>query len=470
MTITSSRLLTRRLIAVAAVTTLAALALPASAVTNGSVGTSPAPDIPHLATSGTDGTVEQVRQLRPCGGDMYAVGLFSSVARKAVYTRNNAFSFDEKTGAITDWDPDVNGEVNSIAFSADCSTAYLGGHFTHVNGASGPATKNIVAVSTKTGAIEPGFAHKAAGKVDTLIRVGTHLLAGGSFTTINGSSQAYLVSLNPSTGLDDHYLTLTIAGHYEYTDASGTPSAPNGTRVYNFAISPDRTRLLAMGDFTSVAGQVRRQIFMIDLGAGSGTLDAWYSHEFDRHCGVHHPFYVQDASWAPDLTKIFVATTGYKPASGPGFNTHDPRGGLCDAVAAFPASSTTGKAHHLWINYTGCDSLFSTAADANTVYFGGHERYGSNPSGCDTYLSPGATRVSAPGMGAVSQSDGRLYTTSDPTVGKYIRGRGLGADDMLVTKQGLWIASDNAQNSNGCGRTSTGAISHGHSGICLLPY
>ena len=111
MTITSSRPRTRRLIAVAAVTTLAALALPASAATSGPVGTSPAPDIPRLATKGTDGTVEQVRQLRHCGGDMYAVGLFSSVARQATYTRNNVFSFDEKTGAITKWDPDVNGQV-----------------------------------------------------------------------------------------------------------------------------------------------------------------------------------------------------------------------------------------------------------------------------------------------------------------------------------------------------------------------
>jgi hypothetical protein len=469
MTITSSRLLTRRLIAVAAVTTLAALALPASAATNGPVGTSPAPDIPRLATKGTDGTVEQVRQLRHCGGDMYAVGLFSSIARQATYTRNNAFSFDEKTGAITKWDPDINGQVNSIAFSADCSTAYLGGQFTRVNGASGPTAKNIVAVSTKTGAIEPGFAHKAQGKVDTLIRVGTHLVAGGSFTTINGSSQAYLVSLNPSTGLDDHYLTLAIAGHYEYTDAAGTPSAPNGTRVFNFAISPDRTRLLAMGDFTSVAGQVRRQIFMIDLGSASGTLDTWYSREFDRHCAVKHPYYLEDASWSPDLSKIFVVSTGYKPAGGPGFDPHSPRGGLCDSVAAFPATSTTGLAHHLWINYTGCDSLYSTAADATTVYIGGHERYGSNPSGCDNFLAHGATRITAPGMGGLTL-DGRFRTSSDPMVGRYMRGRGLGADDMLLTTAGLWIASDNAQNTNGCGQTSTGAMSHGHSGICMLPY
>jgi len=27
------------------------------------------------------------------------------------------------------------------------------------------------------------------------------------------------------------------------------------------------------------------------------------------------------------------------------------------------------------VNYTGCDSLYSAAADASAAYFGGHERY-----------------------------------------------------------------------------------------------
>ena len=46
----------------------------------------------------------------------------------------------------------------------------------------------------------------------------------------------------------------------------------------------------------------------------------------------------------------------------------------------------------------------------------------------------------------------------------YERSRGNGADDMLVTSAGLWIASDNFGNSQTCGFTS------GLSGICFLPY
>jgi hypothetical protein len=44
------------------------------------------------------------------------------------------------------------------------------------------------------------------------------------------------------------------------------------------------------------------------------------------------------------------------------------------------------------------------------------------------------------------------------------RGRGLGADDMEVTAAGLWIASDNFDNTNQCAGRS------GHAGICFLPY
>ena len=43
------------------------------------------------------------------------------------------------------------------------------------------------------------------------------------------------------------------------------------------------------------------------------------------------------------------------------------------------------------------------------------------------------------------------------------RSRGFGADDMILTGAGLWIASDNYENAQYCGGVP------GHSGICFLP-
>jgi len=59
---------------------------------------------------------------------------------------------------------------------------------------------------------------------------------------------------------------------------------------------------------------------------------------------------------------------------------------------------------------------------------------------------------------------GQLLTDSTGATGLYSRGRGLGADDMLVTPAGLWIASDNDAGTDTCGGIS------GLAGICFLPY
>jgi hypothetical protein len=416
-------------------------AIPAQAAT-GPVSSTPASGTPQLNTTGT---TEQVRQLAQCGGTMYAVGSFTSIKRfSTVYARNNAFSFGAVSPfKVTAWNPNVNGVVNSVAFSADCSVAYLGGQFTAVGGT---AVKNIAAVSTSTGAVITTFAHSASGQVETLLRVGSHLLTGGYFTAINGSSaNPYFTSLNTTTGKDDGFLHLAISGNYQFPGVSS-----NATRVFNQQLSHGGTLDLVEGDFTSVGGQPRQQIFMLNVSGGTATVTPWTSAEFNGSCATVEPYYVQAASWSPDDSRIYIATTGYHPYNEP--TGSFPRTGLCDAAAAFPA--TQASVSHLWINYTGCDSLFATAADASTVYIGGHERWASNPSGCD-FAGPGA--IAAPGMAGLSPATGAL--TFNPT-----RDRGLGADDMLLTSAGLWIASDNLDGSSRCGGV------YGFAGICFLPY
>jgi hypothetical protein len=416
-------------------------AIPAQAAT-GPVSSTPASGTPQLNTTGT---TEQVRQLAQCGSTMYAVGSFTSIKRfSTVYARNNAFSFGAVSPfKVTAWNPNVNGVVNSVAFSADCSVAYLGGQFTAVGGT---AVKNIAAVSTSTGAVITTFAHSASGQVETLLRVGSHLLTGGYFTAINGSSaNPYFTSLNTTTGKDDGFLHLAISGNYQFPGVSS-----NATRVFNQQLSHGGTLDLVEGDFTSVGGQPRQQIFMLNVSGGTATVTPWTSAEFNGSCATVEPYYVQAASWSPDDSRIYIATTGYHPYNEP--TGSFPRTGLCDAAAAFPA--TQASVSHLWINYTGCDSLFATAADASTVYIGGHERWASNPSGCD-FAGPGA--IAAPGMAGLSPATGAL--TFNPT-----RDRGLGADDMLLTSAGLWIASDNLDGSSRCGGV------YGFAGICFLPY
>jgi hypothetical protein len=413
-----------------------------------SVSTTPARGTPQLAATGT---TEQIRQLVQCGQTMYAVGSFTLIRRfSTTYARNNIFSFSaDAPYKVTTWNPDVNGVVNTIAFNGtNCATAYIGGKFTMVHGTR---AANIAAISTSTGAVRATFAHSANGQVETLVSRNGHLLVGGYFTSINGiGADKYMASLNPATGKDDGFIRLSISGNYQYCNPAGTKCArSNNTRVYNQQISHGGTLDLVEGDFTSVGGRPRQQIFMLDLSGPTATVTSWTSSAFDQHCGFSEPFYVRAATWSPHDSTVYIATTGFHPFD---WNGSFPLTGLCDVAAAFPASEAQVSAR--WINYTGCDSLYSTAADSTTAYFGGHERWSQNANGCNE-AGPGA--ISAPGMEGLSPGTGLL--TFNPT-----RDRGLGADDMLVTTAGLWIASDNFQGSNVCGGVG------GHAGICLLPY
>jgi hypothetical protein len=449
-------------VAVAAALSLAGLAgtSVAAAPPAGPVSATPVTNTPHFPASTS--TTEQIRQIAQCGNTMYAVGTFTSIRREGnAYTRSNVFSFSATSPyTVSSWAPSVNGTVNTIAFNgSNCGDAYIGGQFTSVNGT---AVKNIAEVDTTTGNVVTAFGHSAGGQVETLLGVGGHILAGGYYTSINGSTaDPYMTSLNPATGKDDGFVNLNISGNYQFPGVSS-----NGTRVFNQALSHGGTLDLVMGDFTSVGGLPRQQIFMLNLATSPATVTAWTSPEWDGsqgeatpsnptngypyECATVEPFYIQAAAWSPDDSTIYIGTTGYHPNGWPVGATL--RNGLCDAGAAFPATQTSVL--HEWVNYTGCDSLYAAAADASTAYFGGHERWSSNPNDCDG-AGPGA--VAAPGMEGLSATTGLL--TFNPT-----RDRGLGADDMLVTSAGLWIASDNLDGSQMCGGVQNLA------GLCLLPY
>jgi hypothetical protein len=402
-------------------------AAPAVAATQGaSVSSAPASFTPYLASQNGN-----VAMMTRCGSTMYAVGRFSSIASPSQHavTRNNAFSFSATSGALTSWNPNVNGTVNSITLSADCSTAYLGGRFSSVGGT---AAKDIVAVSTATSAVIPTFGHNASGQVSTVLLVGSHLLVGGYFTSINSSSRGYLVSLNPTTGQNDGYLNLAVSGTLPM----------DSTHIYKFELSHAGTRLLASGVFTSVGEQTRQQIFMIDLGASAGTLDNWYSPLFNGVCTTTERFFVKGFNWSPDDSTVYVATTGYRGAT------------LCDAAAAF-SSQPDSDQDLLWINKTGCDSLYATVADDSNVYVGGHERWANNPKGCDA-AGPGA--VSRSGIGDIDPTTA-LATSWNPT-----RSRGHGIDDLYLDSEGdLWVSSDNGANQ------FTQCAHHYHPGICMFP-
>jgi len=454
-------------------TTVTALVAAGLVLTPGSalaaVSSSP-PPTPQLGTSGTDGTVEVVRQIVQCGNIMYAVGRFTQVKNPSsatLITRNNAFAFSATAPhVITAFNPNVNGRVDTVVCGTDGSVL-LGGTFSTAGGA---ANRNLAKVNATTGVSMP-FSFHPGGRVTHMEvvkdRAGvTHLLVGGYFA-------GYLDSRDPVSGADDGYGTPVITGNYN--DPDWSPAA-HATRIYNMTVSPRPNNqdipggpaVLMTGVFNNVGGQAHEQIFRLNLTAGAATVSAWTPNELFQHCFTSQPFYAQDAAWSPDGTKIFTATTGYKPHSTQAGST--PRTGPCDAVIAYPAteeafgSRTNGDplapGNHLWINYVNCDSLYSVAADATTVFTAGHQRYVSKlagPSiGCDDNTGTNPDLVSQPGLAEFDPGTGNHQPGPS-------RGRGVGAEDLLRTSAGLWIASDNQANTNSC------AGVFNRMGICFLP-
>lgn len=419
---------------------LAAVALVAAGAT---VSSTPVATTPYLVNTGTTPVTTMIRQ---CGTQMWAVGSFTTIGSPAhaTVTRNNVVAFDMATGVIAPVDPNVNGRVNTITFSPDCSSAYIGGIFTSV-GAT--AVKNIAKIDTTTGVVDPAFAHTAPGQVSALLDVGGHLLAGGYFKTINGSTgstASYLTSLNPATGKTD--------GYANNLGISGT-LPKDTTHIYKMWANPTSDRVAIDGVFTSVLGAARRQTFILDLGTSAvsgeicapGTtkqfcLDPWHAPVLDEACtSSTEQFYAKALAWSPDPAGAFlyIASTGFRGAT------------LCDSVAKFSSSPSPTQAP-IWINKTGGDSLYSVVATDTDVYVAGHERWLNNPNGLNTC---GAGCVSRPGVGDVDAVSG-LATPWDPT-----RSRGHGAGDLFLDSTGdLWISSDAPLGSK-CGGVF-------HPGIC----
>ena len=412
----------------------------------GSVSARPASNTPRLATRSSPR--EQVRQIVRCGTTMYAVGSFSVIKQGSrSFNRTDIVSFSANSPyTVTSWAPRVVGStstdedgaaaVNSIAFvGGNCSNAYIGGNFSRVNGTR---VSNIAEISTRTGNVVSRFAHSANGRVDTLAAARGHLLVGGTFTSVNGARPARMASLSPSTGRGDGFLNLSI----------------HGSQVYNQQVSHGGTLDLVEGVFSSAGGLSRHQIFMLNVGGSRASVTGWTSRDFGVACT--ESFWARAAAWSPDDSTVYVATTGYHVVGG---SNHGARSGPCDAALAYPA--TRASVGHKWINYTGCDSLYSVAANGQGAYFGGHERWSMNGAACDN-LGPGG--YNAPGMEGLNPANGALFVNSAGSAGYYSRARGLGADDILLTRAGLWIASDNLGGSDTCGGVA------GHAGICFLPH
>jgi PKD repeat protein len=373
--------------------------------------------------STADDKNERVLDLAQVGNKIVAGGLFYRVQNAAVnggntLTRNFVFSFDQTTGAVdTGFAPVVNGQVNTV-LAGPGDTVYIGGTFTTVNGQT---RRNLAQLSITTGALTAFNTAGINGAVNDLVLSGGRLFVGGVFSSVSGVAHGGLATLNPGTGKLDEYMGVDVAVNHNYPN--GSVRAAVG--VSKLDISPDGARLVAIGNFKLADGLSRDQVVSVLLSAGGTQVDPnWATNRYQPACfSFAFDSYVRDVEYSPDGRYFVVATTG----------GHNP-GTLCDTAARFETATTGTDVQPTWVADTGGDTLWSVAITSAAVYVGGHQRWMNNSNGSD-YAGQGA--VPRPGVAALDPINGVPLSWNPGR-----NPRGVGAQALLVTANGLYVGSD----------------------------
>lgn len=179
----------------------------------------------------------------PVGNVLYNFGYYLS---GAAVSRKNLAAIDTTTNTLTDWNPGVDGGVNTILVNNN--TVYVGGYFNNLGGQYRPG---IGAVDATTG-LATSFNPAASSGVMGMKLYGSTLYVTGNFTTIGGQSRNMLAALDATTG-------------------TATTWNPSNDASYMHAIDISGTTLYVGGTFTSMGGSSRNNIAAFDLTTGNVT-------------------------------------------------------------------------------------------------------------------------------------------------------------------------------------------------------
>lgn len=356
-----------------------------------------------------------------------AAGTFTRVSPSGTFhdtsddlVRNRIFAFDASTGEIDrQFDPDLAGPAYSLA--TDGVSIYVAGRFGDVGGDK--RFKRVVKLNP-SGEVDTAFRAVPNGRVNEVVVRGEDVFVGGQFTKIRNrqvvTPRSRLAVLSAADGAVLPGIDLTFSGVYD-------PSLGGATTIKRFDVSPDGDTLVAIGNFSSVGGQSRPQLAVLDLAGGGATVSPWRTDRYGlsrSNCSNSFKSPVRDLDISPDGSFFIVTTTG---AFAGGAN----RGTLCDTIARWDLSSTGNDP--VWIDYTGGDTTYGVAITGPVAYVGGHFRWLNNPYRGDA-AGPGA--VPRSGVAALDVVNG-LPLSWNPG-----RSRGVGAQAMYATDQGLWVGSD----------------------------
>ena len=255
-----------------AVLGMAALAPPAEAADPPTADTVTADALPTWQINGV------VYSQAIVGDTVYVTGSFTRARPPGVaaggageVVANNIFAFRLSTGdRVTSFatNPGLNAQGLVIRASADGTRLYVGGDFTSVNGA---ARGHVAALNPADGSVVTGGGFvppNVSGQVRGLGITSSTIYVGGNFSAANGSARTRLAAFQASTG----------------AITSWAPAAAGGY-VWAMTMSPDKTRVIPAGSFTTLNGQAAYG--MGSVNASDGSVNPWPAQEKIRAAGAN---------------------------------------------------------------------------------------------------------------------------------------------------------------------------------------
>ncbi|MEP6758620.1 MAG: malectin domain-containing carbohydrate-binding protein [Actinomycetota bacterium] len=363
----------------------------------------------------TNGRVYALVQI---GTTMYVGGTFTQAqeANASTYPRAYLFAFDTTTGAISrTFKPTLDAPVNALA--TDGTSLFVGGDFTTVNGAT---HRRLVALDASGAPIASFAADVTTGAtVDDLVVANGLVYLAGAFTQIDGVARSGLAAVDPVSG------SLAAGVNVAFTGLHN-----NGTsHVAKIDVSPNGATLVAVGNFTTVGGQPREQMALLDLAGQTASVSSWATARFVMQCASKFDTYIRDIDIDPTGTYVVVGTTG---AFYGGVNANT----LCDSVSRWELGRAGGSQQPTWVDYAGGDTTWSVTATGTAIYTGGHYRWYNNPYAGDT-VGPGTIKRHA--IAALDPVNGMPLSWNPG------RSPGEGVFIMLATADGLWVGDDTNQ-------------------------
>jgi hypothetical protein len=235
------------------------------------------------------------------GNIVYATGNFSrarppgkKLGDASQVTRRNLLAFDLRTGVVTSFRHDLNGQGLRVGASPDGRTLYVGGNFTTVDG---QAHQRLAAFDLTTGRLRRGFQAKVNGPVRAITTTASKVFIGGDFSSVGGRSRARLAAVRATSG----------------SPYAWAPKAD--LAVYALAMAPGDERVIVGGRFQKLNG--RKKVGIGALNATSGRSMTWTSRPIPTRKDSKHFSYVTDL--------VVSGSTVYGTADGESWHWFDGR-------------------------------------------------------------------------------------------------------------------------------------------------